>query len=730
MVPAFRAALSGASLFLLASGVGLVRADRAFADGFPSRAVASADGCVRRLGQDERLPQRAAGRPGDFLLSSPSARAVVRSDDGALVDFFRVPPAPASVPQLRGEAYLDGLTLFRPFIQAGSVRYELRGPPAVSDGALESREELSIAGARVRVVTRYVLAKDQPLLDVITQISHVGGSELETLSVGERVRWGNSDYFVDGKRAKASFSGAAFEIGRKGAGGDLLLIPASGRMQVTFQSTQPGLMGELSTQHGSFPLRKSGEKLIRRTLLYRPLHDPGQAPGSAVLEVEISDDRGQPLASKLSFRGLAGTHDPDFGNDGDERGANRFVYSGNGRFKRALPPGRYRVMATAGIERDLLTWDVGLASGQVERRAGRLLRVIETPGRIAADLHLHQAPSPDADISNTTRVVSIAAEGVEFAVASDHYAAGDLQPALTALAQSGELTTRLRVMRGSEITTQGHDFGHFNVFPLDSVAGIPFENTTPRALFSAVRRLAPSALLQVNHPRWPKSYFSRYALDPKLVVVRPEFASQYSEDFDAIEVFNGFDAWSEALVRNVLRDYLRLLKRGKRYTATGNSDSHGLFFVDPGMPRNLVAYGSAGNDDEDLDVDPRAVIEAVRRGQVVVTNGPVIDFEVNGVGPGGTAKTGGKPCKVRLWVRAAPWIDVSQVELLRGGGERVRSLPIAPSTDVTRLRYETTLQGDGATFFVVVVRGKRPLPNVYRPGVRPFAFTNPIFIQP
>jgi hypothetical protein len=85
---------------------------------------------------------------------------------------------------------------------------------------------------------------------------------------------------------------------------------------------------------------------------------------------------------------------------------------------------------------------------------------------------------------------------------------------------------------------------------------------------------------------------------------------------------------------------------------------------------------------------------------------------------------------LRVVVRAAPWIDVSSVELLRGGGERLRSIPVSPTREVTRLSYRTTLNGDGSTFFVVVARGKNPLPNVYRPGVRPFAFTNPIFVTP
>jgi len=664
------------------------------------------------------------------LLSGATARAVVRRDDGVLVDFFRAPLEPATNPQLADERYLDGLTLFRPFLQAGARRYEVRSAPRAVGTRLESTEELSVAGAKLRVTTSYALDEREPRLEITTRVEHLAGHGLETLNTGDRVRWGNSDYFVDGRRGKASYSGRAFEVGRKGAGGDLVLTPALGKMAVDYSSTQPGLMGELFTAYGTFPLEKGGVKEVRRTLAYRALPEAPRAEGTAALEVTITDERGRPLAGKLSFRGLGGTPDPDFGNDGDERGANRFVYSGNGRIRRALFPGKYRVLASSGIERDIASFDVTLASGETASRAARLPRVLATPGVVAADLHLHQARSPDADIADRTRVVSIAAEGLEFAVASDHYAVGDLGPALAELVKSGELSSRMIVVRGSEITTTGHDFGHFNVFPLDSVAGIPFENTTPKALFGAVRKLAPASLLQVNHPRWPKSYFSRYSLDPARAVVRPELAPEFSEDYDALEVFNGFDAWSEPLVRNVLRDYLKLVARGKRYTATGNSDSHGLFFVDPGMPRNLVRYGTAASDDADLDVDPARVIDAIREGRVLVTNGPVIDVSIDGVGPGGTRKTHGKPVTLELEVRAAPWIDVSGVEILRGGGERIRSIPVAATADVTRLKYRTTLDGAGSTFFVVLARGKKPLPNVYRPGVRPLAFTNPIFITP
>jgi len=329
-------------------------------------------------------------------------------------------------------------------------------------------------------------------------------------------------------------------------------------------------------------------------------------------------------------------------------------------------------------------------------------------------------------------VISVAAEGVEFAIPTDHYVVTDLSPSIAALTSSGLLASRVLTVPGSEISTVGHRFGHFNLYPMQPGQQITYENTTPRRMFAEMRRASPEGVLQVNHPRWHDlGYFSRYKLDPKSARVPPQFKDEYDPDFDAIEIFNGVDATSEPKIRLVLLDWMHLLGQGYRYTATGNSDSHKLFYMDPGLPRNLVRWGSARSDAEDLDADPLAVVRAIRDGHVTVTSGPILDVDILGKGPGQTLRYQGKHVPLRVRVRAAPWIDVTEVEVLLGPqGRRVRWLPVKSSTAVLRLDSVVDLTVQGKTFVVVVAKGRRELPNVFLPKVRPYAFTNPIWLEP
>jgi hypothetical protein len=86
---------------------------------------------------------------------------------------------------------------------------------------------------------------------------------------------------------------------------------------------------------------------------------------------------------------------------------------------------------------------------------------------------------------------------------------------------------------------------------------------------------------------------------------------------------------------------------------------------------------------------------------------------------------------LRIRVRAAPWIDVTEVDVLLGAqGRRVRWLPVKKASGVDRLDTTIELVAPGKTFVVVVAKGQRDLPNVFSPKVRPYAFTNPIWIEP
>jgi hypothetical protein len=212
--------------------------------------------------------------------------------------------------------------------------------------------------------------------------------------------------------------------------------------------------------------------------------------------------------------------------------------------------------------------------------------------------------------------------------------------------------------------------------------------------------------------------------------VPAEHQAEFDPSYDAIEVYNGYDASSQPKIRQVLLDWIRLLGQGRHYTATGNSDSHKLFFVDPGLPRNLIRWGNAKTDADDWRASEAEIVAAIRAGRVQVTSGPIIDAEVDGKGIGETA-SGGQDKQLKLRVRAAPWVDVSEVEVLMGGAaQRLRFIAVPKSKQLVRLETTIPLKVQGKTFVIVVARGNRDLPNVHAAKVRPLAFTNPIWLEP
>jgi len=678
---------------------------------------------------------RVGAVPGDLGLRNSRVTAIVRKVDGYLVDFWTNQRVLPTAPQLRDTTNADGLWQVTPFYSDGSkpraVRYD--DVRAVGDTIVASAS-LSVAGARLRIETSYQLTPDEPEVVLTTRISHVEGGSAN-LKFQEGLKWGNADYFVEGvAEPLTNFEGRARSIGRQGLCGDLKWIRLdSDPFHLEFKQTHPGLAPQILATYELRAVKPDATPTFTRKLRYEPLSLP--APSTAptgVLRASVVDELGRALAAKLSFEGIQGTKTPNFGNDGNEAGVNRFVWSGSGHFERTLPVGSYRVLATAGPERDAQRWNVSISAGQTTQVSGKLPRLIETPGWISGDLHLHQVPSVDADIALSTRLIAVAAEGIELAVATDHYAVTDFGPSVAQLVATGELAQPLATIVGSEVSTVGNRFGHFNLFPMQMGDFVDYTDTTPKAMFAEMRQVAPAGVLQVNHPRWPDlGYFQVYQMDPKTHRVPVALRDKYVEDFDALEVFNGLDAYSHPRVRLVLRDWIAHLGRGFRYTATGNSDSHKLAFEDPGLPRNLIFHGGSSHDDQDVYASEANIIAGIKHGRVLVTNGPYIDVKVGDKGPGDTVKSDGKPVLVEVRVRAVPWVDVSQVEVLMGAkADRIRAIPVPQTGALIRYQETVKVPGYAKTFVIVVVSGKQPLENVYATGVRPLAFTNPIWIEP
>ena len=450
------------------------------------------------------------------------------------------------------------------------------------------------------------------------------------------------------------------------------------------------------------------------------------------IEVHVTDgDTHAPLTARLLVHGVEGTLDPSFGPDYRASGAGPLIDALRGSVTTPVPKGRYRVAATKGFEWsiDAVTVDVGSDQRVVIDLAPR--HVVPTPGVVGCDLHVHARPSFDSPVLVEDRVLSLVAAGVDFAVPTEHNIVGDYGPAL----EVQGLTSELATVRGVEVTTFSPRFGHFGVFPYPLTDNVPpFRNTTADKLFVAARAGDPKRILQVNHPRLPKQigYFEMNGFRPGGAIPKT-----MRTDFDTIEVYNGYDLAAPSRVDAVLADWFALLNAGQKPTATGSSDSHRIQYQWAGYPRTLVATG----DDE--HIDPARVVEELKKGHATVSSGPVIDLELEGARPGDEIAESHTPISGHVVVRAAPWVDVTSLEVVVGG-KLTQTIPIATrptsigkidgsladaQARCVRLDAELHLTVTAPTWVVVIARGTRMLDDVlpFMP-VPPMAFTNPIWV--
>ncbi len=463
------------------------------------------------------------------------------------------------------------------------------------------------------------------------------------------------------------------------------------------------------------------------------------APGGDLTVNVVDVDTGAPLTARVFVHGVEGTLDPSFGPDYKASGAGPLIDALRGFAKTPLPRGKYVVSATKGMEYTIDRDSISIESGKERVLSLALRHVIRTPDLVGCDLHVHARPSFDSPVTVEDRVLSLVSAGVDFAVPTEHNAVGDYSSALSTL----ELTGSLSSVTGVEVTTGQPQFGHFGVFPYPHEAGVPpHKGTTPAALFAAVRN-DPHRVLQVNHPRLSHEigYFDVFGFDPKVSKGTP---GKMRLDFDTLEVYNGYEAAHRERVDVVLHDFFALLNRGRRYAATGSSDSHRIQYQWAGYPRTYARFDHAATGDEPQR-DPNAVVERIKSGHSFVTSGPIVEFTIGRAHPGDEAVIPKGEVHAHLRVRAAPWVDVTGVEIVAGGqsvftkavGSRpsVVGRPTAPksSDEVDAVRFDEEVLfkvPDGATWVLAIVRGERLLEDVlaFMP-IAPFSFTNPIWLK-
>jgi hypothetical protein len=461
------------------------------------------------------------------------------------------------------------------------------------------------------------------------------------------------------------------------------------------------------------------------------------APGGTLRVRVVDPDTRRPLTARIIVRGEGATLDPSFGPDYRATGAGPLIDALRGEVETPVPEGHYRVSATKGIEWSIDATSVVVEPGHTVDVDLALRHVVRSDGVVGCDLHVHARPSFDSPVSPEDRVLSLVAAGIGFAVPSEHNIVGDYGPALATM----DLARQLSTVTGVEVTTYQPRFGHFGVFPYPKGPVPPYRASSAAQIFSAAHR-DPARILQVNHPRLGKGtgYFDVVHFDP--LAARPP--PRMRTDFDAIEVYNGFDERDPARVDVVLRDWYALLNQGFRHTATASSDSHRIQFQWAGYPRTMVYVPVMAPVDDSIGVDPLAVVQALKKGHAFVTSGPVIDLDVDDAHAGDEALAVDGRVRAHVTVRAAPWVDVTSLDIVVAG-RVVQTIPIPSRAGVVgpepgsladaelrTLRLEETVTidvGAADNWMLIVVRGTRRLDDVlpFMP-VPPLAFTNPVWL--
>lgn len=116
--------------------------------------------------------------------------------------------------------------------------------------------------------------------------------------------------------------------------------------------------------------------------------------------------------------------------------------------------------------------------------------------------------------------------------------------------------------------------------------------------------------------------------------------------------------------RGVVDDWFMMLNRGLRRTVLGGSDTHGIYAGAAGSPRTMIM--THGTTPPHLKTDN--IRDGILGAEAVVTNGPMIFFEVEGQPVGSMVKVGnGASVQLNLRVEAANWYDVDRIEIYRNG---------------------------------------------------------------
>jgi hypothetical protein len=457
---------------------------------------------------------------------------------------------------------------------------------------------------------------------------------------------------------------------------------------------------------------------------------PSQALNESTLNITVTDeDTQQPLPCRLTVADRNGSLFPfhvDNGqspNPGHPRSTNRppsflairpgVVYSGTGAVRIGLPAGYYTLYASRGLEYSVRTQRLTLPPGRTYPLPLRIRREVPTGGMVACDTHVHTFTfSGHGDATIDERMLTLAGEGIELPIATDHNTLTDY----TAAARKMGVEDYFTPVIGDEVTT---DAGHFNIFPVQAGSRAPDHHLTDWPKLMPELRATPGVRVVVlNHPRNIHSNFQPFA-EKNFNPVTAENRRGFEFSFDAMEAVNSSALQSDLMLG--FRDWFAVLNHGYRVTAVGSSDCHDVSRYIVGQGRSYVLC----NDSSPGKINVEEACRSFLAGRVLVSLGLIAEMNVDDkFNVGDLAIALPELIRVTVTVLGPSWTRADRVELYANGA-KIREQQIdAPVSPVEKTRVTWMIPKPAYDVYLVAIASGPPVTAPYWPIPKPYQPTS------
>lgn len=405
-------------------------------------------------------------------------------------------------------------------------------------------------------------------------------------------------------------------------------------------------------------LRKRTPDDIRVGEIKLESRPPKQAFNEAKVVVAVRDPDGLPLPARLTVLNADGALQK-VGAESNDHLAVRpgLVYTSTGQAVFGVPAGSYKIIAGRGFEYSIDEAEFEAKGDQIAETKLTIERVVDTTGYVACDPHVHTLThSGHGDATVQERMITLAAEGIELPIATDHNVHIDHE----SFAKEMNVRQYFTPVIGNEVTTK---VGHFNIWPItsDQVSPPDWKSMVWDEIFDGIFATDGVKVCILNHGR--DLHGGTTPLGQKL---HNAYAGQNVEGWElranGMECVNS--GATQSTILTLFYDWTRMLNRGLKITPVGSSDSHDVARHFVGQGRTYIRV-----DDSDVsNIDISAAADAFIAGNVLMSYGLIADLRVIDAQPGETATVKpGEELKLVARVLGPEWVDADSILLLANG---------------------------------------------------------------